>query len=107
MSGQYDVLQWEVRTNEPTSCPSHCGICRITNPVNANDESLARGEEIYTTHCANCHGNYGNSDGPGGASLGIASAAIAHTSQMMSDAYLLWHIPEGGIAFDTGMIPSR
>jgi hypothetical protein len=33
--------------------------------------------------------------------------AIAHTSQMMSDAYLFWRIAEGGIDFDTGMLPYR
>jgi mono/diheme cytochrome c family protein len=76
----------------------------LTNPVNANDESLERGEEIYFTHCATCHGDYGNGDGPGGVNLDPAPAAIAHTSQMMSDAYLFWRITEGGTPFNTGMI---
>lgn len=79
----------------------------LTNPINANDESMARGEEIYNKHCATCHGDYGNGDGPGGASLDPAPAAIAHTSQMMSDAYLFWRITEGGISFETGMLPFR
>jgi mono/diheme cytochrome c family protein len=79
----------------------------LKNPILANDESLARGEEIYITHCATCHGDYGNGDGPGGASLDPAPAPIAHTSQMMSDAYLFWRITEGGIPFETGMLPYR
>jgi mono/diheme cytochrome c family protein len=79
----------------------------LTNPIDENNESLTRGEEIYTTHCATCHGDYGNGDGPGGASLDPAPAAIAHTSQMMSDAYLFWRITEGGISFGTGMLPFR
>lgn len=79
----------------------------LTNPVDATDESLERGEEIYTMQCATCHGDYGNGDGSGGTNLDPAPAAIAHTSQMMSDAYLFWRITEGGIAFDTGMIPYK
>lgn len=79
----------------------------LTNPIAADDESMARGEQIYTTHCATCHGDYGNGDGPGGASLDPVPAAIAHTSQMMGDAYLFWRITEGGIPFETGMLPYR
>ena len=79
----------------------------LINPVPADEDSLARGQEIYTTHCATCHGDYGNGDGPGGASLDPAPAPIAHTGQMMGDAYLFWRITEGGTSFGTGMIPYR
>ena len=79
----------------------------LTNPIVADDESLTRGEEIFTTQCATCHGDGGMGDGPGGAALDPAPAAIAHTSQMMSDAYLFWRITEGGIPFETSMIPYR
>lgn len=79
----------------------------LTNPTPADDASLARGEEIYSQQCATCHGDYGNGDGPGGAALDPAPAPIAHTGQMMSDAYLFWRITEGGVAFETGMIPYR
>ena len=77
----------------------------ITNPVPAEDESLARGEEIYTTNCATCHGDGGMGDGPGGKNFDPLPAPIAHTSQMMADDYLFWRISEGGVAFDTSMIP--
>ena len=79
----------------------------LTNPIPSSNESLARGEDIYVTHCATCHGDYGNGDGPGGENLDPVPAAIAHTSQMMGDAYLYWRITEGGIPFETGMIPYR
>ena len=79
----------------------------LTNPIAANDASLARGAEIYQQQCATCHGDFGNGDGPGGAALDPAPAPIAHTGQMMSDAYLFWRITEGGAAFETGMIPYR
>ena len=35
-------------------------------------------------------------DGPGGAALDPPPTAIAHTSQMMGDAYLFYRISEGG-----------
>ena len=79
----------------------------FTNPASADEESVSRGAALYVTHCATCHGDYGNGDGPGGASLDPAPAPIAHTSQMMSDAYLFWRISEGGNEFETGMIPYK
>ncbi len=79
----------------------------LTSPIPADDESLARGEKIFTAQCATCHGDGGMGDGPGGVTLDPAPAAIAHTSQMMSDAYLFWRITEGGIPFKTSMIPYR
>lgn len=79
----------------------------MVNPVLVDDESLTRGGEIYTVHCANCHGDFGNGDGPAGANLDPRPAPIAHTSQMMSDAYLFWRITEGGIPFETGMVPYK
>lgn len=67
-----------------------------TNPMAADEESLARGEEIYTTNCASCHGDGGVGDGPAGAALDPAPSNIAHTSQMLGDDYLFWRISEGG-----------
>lgn len=67
-----------------------------TSPVDATDASLARGEEIYTTHCETCHGAGGMGDGPAGENLDPLPAPIAHTSQMLGDDYLFWRISEGG-----------
>ena len=36
----------------------------LTNPVEADGESLARGEELYVGKCARCHGADGNGTGP-------------------------------------------
>ena len=76
----------------------------LVNPRVSYEASLARGEEIYQLHCATCHGDFGNGDGPGGVSMDPKPDPIAHTSQMMSDAYLYWRITEGGKPFGTGMI---
>ena len=78
----------------------------LTNPIPADEDSLARGGEIFATHCATCHGDGGVGDGPGGASLNPAPANIAHTSQMLGDDYLFWRVSEGGAMepFNSGMI---
>ena len=78
----------------------------LTNPVAADEESLARGREIYATYCTTCHGDGGMGDGPTAESLDPAPAAIAHTSQMLGDDYLFWRISEGGAIepFNSSMI---
>jgi mono/diheme cytochrome c family protein len=74
----------------------------LSSPT-AKTESIKRGGEIYSLNCASCHGDGGMGDGPAGTALDPAPAAIAHTSQMMSDAYLFWRISEGSAGFDTSM----
>ena len=74
----------------------------LTNPIAADDESVARGAEAYAV-CAACHGDGGLGDGTAGAALDPAPANIALTSQMMGDDYLFWRITEGGAQFETLM----
>ncbi len=78
----------------------------LTNPILADETSLARGAETYANLCATCHGDGGMGDGPAGASLDPAPAPIAHTSQMLGDDYLFWRISEGGAMepFNSAMI---
>lgn len=75
----------------------------MKNPVTADAASLERGQALYTTHCASCHGDGGMGDGPAGSALQPAPAPVAHTSQMMADDYLFWRISEGGAGFTTSM----
>ena len=70
----------------------------LKNPVPADDVSIERGAQIYTTNCAVCHGDGGMGDGPAGTALDPAPVPIAHTSQMLGDNYLFWRISEGGAA---------
>jgi len=78
----------------------------LSNPVPADEASLARGAEIFAAHCATCHGDGGMGDGPTADSLDPAPAAIAHTSQMLGDDYQIWRISEGGAMepFNSSMI---
>lgn len=69
----------------------------LENPIPADDASLARGAEHYTTYCVACHGEGGMGDGPAGQSLDPPAAPIAHTSRMLGDDYLFWRISEGGL----------
>ena len=39
---------------------------RLQNPVEPDEASLARGQELYDTVCAVCHGSTGSGDGPVG-----------------------------------------
>lgn len=78
------------------SAPIPEAYAGLSNPVTADEASLERGAELFTTHCASCHGDGGMGDGPAGEGLDPAPAPIAHTSQMMGDAYLFWRISEGG-----------
>jgi mono/diheme cytochrome c family protein len=82
--------------------PIPADYSELTNPVEADEASLARGAEVYAT-CAVCHGDTGLGDGAAGAALDPAPVNIAHTSQMMSDAYFFWRISEGGEDFGTLM----
>jgi mono/diheme cytochrome c family protein len=75
----------------------------LTNPVAADADSLARGEKMYVALCASCHGDTGMGEGPAGQTLNPPASPIAHTSQMLSDAYLFWRITEGGTSFETAM----
>jgi mono/diheme cytochrome c family protein len=68
----------------------------LSNPAAADEDSLERGAETFTTHCATCHGDGGMGDGPAGVGLDPSPAPIARTSQMMGDDYLFWRISEGG-----------
>jgi mono/diheme cytochrome c family protein len=68
----------------------------LSSPIEADEDSLARGGELFTTYCASCHGDGGMGDGPAAATLDPAPVAIAHTSQMLGDDYLYWRISEGG-----------
>ncbi|KAA3644193.1 MAG: cytochrome c [Chloroflexi bacterium] len=76
----------------------------LENPIPPDEESIARGQDIYAVNCATCHGDGGMGDGPAGAALDPPPAPVAHTSQMMSDAYMFWRISEGGRDFGTTMI---
>jgi mono/diheme cytochrome c family protein len=68
-----------------------------------NEDMLTTGAEIFETQCASCHGDDGMGDGPAGSALDPVPAPVAHTAQMMSDAYLFWRTNDGGADFSSAM----
>jgi len=79
------------------------------NPVRADAGSSERGRAIYAKSCAACHGDEGWGDGPAAENLTPAPAPIAHTAQMLSDAYLFYRVSEGGgfAPFNSSMPPFK
>ena len=69
----------------------------LTNPAASDGASLERGAAVYAERCLTCHGENGQGDGPASSALDPAPVDIAHTSQMMSDAYLFYRVSEGGL----------
>ena len=67
-----------------------------SNPLTLDEDTLARGAEIYTTQCASCHGENGLGDGPAAGGLDPQPAPLKHTGRMLGDNYLFWRVSEGG-----------
>lgn len=69
---------------------------RKTNPVAANESSLAEGQKIYQKRCVACHGKTGNGDGPDAADLGIHPAKLSDPAiRRQTDGELFWKITVG------------
>lgn len=60
--------------------------------------ALTRGQVIYETRCAVCHGAQGKGDGPAAAALPLKPASFADQAMVaeMTDAYWFWRVSEGG-----------
>jgi mono/diheme cytochrome c family protein len=66
------------------------------NPIPANSESAARGEEVFKTNCVVCHGSEGKGNGPAAAGLTPRPADLASPEvQKQSDGALHWRIDVG------------
>ena len=46
------------------------------NPIAPDAASVARGRELFATHCAGCHGDSGRGDGPDGEGLSTRPADL-------------------------------
>ena len=74
----------------------------LSSPI-LEETDIEKGGELYTKLCASCHGEGGMGDGLSAAALDPAPAPVAHTSTMLSDAYLYWRTADGGAEFKTTM----
>lgn len=68
----------------------------IENPIEATDESIATGRELYATNCATCHGETGEGDGPAAASLDPSPSDLHEDHvQGLTDGALFYIISHG------------
>lgn len=82
-----------------------CVVSVLNTQAFAHGDHHARGEKLYETHCAACHGIDGDGNGPAGKNLDPAPANLLEAMQekIISDEYLMWTIREGGRNIHTDM----
>jgi mono/diheme cytochrome c family protein len=77
--------------------PAAPDIVAISNPLEASDESIGQGLELFKANCATCHGLSGNGQGP--AAHGIATFPRElwawNNAPASTDAYLFGFITNG------------
>ena len=69
----------------------------LANPLEATDDSLARGKELYGGKCAKCHGADGNGTGPSthGINADPRKLWVWGRAGDAADGYLFWIISNG------------
>jgi mono/diheme cytochrome c family protein len=80
------------RTRRDAALPPDLVSTFRSTGVGANDATQLRGQQLYTDHCASCHGEGGGGDGPGSATLRPRPASFVEHEY--SDARLagaLWN----------------
>lgn len=81
-------------TNDPWPVPDK--YKNMANPVKSDATSIARGKELFTTHCKSCHGTKGKGDGPKAAQLDTESGDFTKpATQSETDGALFYKTSEG------------
>jgi len=65
------------------------------NPVKPDKTSLARGKKLYPAHCASCHGEGGEGNGPAAEYLQPKPANLKEMAPQHADGDLAWKIAQG------------
>jgi mono/diheme cytochrome c family protein len=81
----------------PVEGPAYIpGLGAPTNPVEADQVSVARGAQLFATHCVMCHGSEGEGNGTLGAFLANKPANLTQPIiQTKSDGALFFTISNG------------
>jgi len=69
----------------------------LTNPMAPNAAGLAAAKQIYADHCARCHGDQGNGDGPDASMYKTPPGVLsdARSIGQETDGEIFWKIGEG------------
>jgi mono/diheme cytochrome c family protein len=70
---------------------------RLRNPVAPSPASRQRGERLYRIHCAACHGDGGQGDGPVIAKFITPSSLTSERAKGYTDGYLYGIVRHGGL----------
>ena len=65
------------------------------NPIRRDQESVARGKELFQTHCVVCHGPGGKGDGPAAAGLNPKPPNLVKMAGHHPDGDIAWKIENG------------
>jgi len=71
----------------------------LFNPIGSSPESLARGKQLYATHCLVCHGEQGRGDGPVGRKFVPQPMELNFDYvQLQPDGQIFYTISHGSLA---------
>ncbi|MCO4291686.1 c-type cytochrome [Solitalea sp. MAHUQ-68] len=88
------LLSFTYYQSKPWAVPEK--EAKMANPVKADAASLKVGKEMWTKHCAACHGKTGAGDGTKAASLKTAMEDMSKPAvQKLSDGELHYKIATG------------
>lgn len=96
MDEHSDMDMEEMEHNVPEEAAS------VVNPIEATDESIAAGADVFATNCATCHGDNGEGDGPAGVALDPPPANLHQVHVQENSDGALFHIISNGVE-GTGM----
>jgi mono/diheme cytochrome c family protein len=83
------------------------GMGAPTNPIEADDVSVARGAELYSLNCTICHGEQGKGDGVVGAALANPPADLTSDRvKGLSDGAIFLTISNGVVVKDQRRMPA-
>ena len=69
---------------------------RKTNPIAADEKSVAAGKGVYAAQCISCHGPTGHGDGPAAKDLNPKPRNLSDPAiQAQSDGSIFWKITTG------------